>query len=368
MRGEDEALPLIVPGKDYNQPINFDNDTPLEYCLNWGKTKAALKFIEYGAAIDKQDKEGCTPLRRAAGRGDADIVRLLLKKGADPNDGGKGDYTPLDAAAHNNRLDIMQDLLAKGARFDRQGGGERTPLMWAASNDRGATEAMQLLLQKHAAIDTADKEGNTALTCAVMGQVEKSVQLLIDGGANLNLRNNQGETALYIACHYIRGAANAAQLLQAGADPNIADNDGITPLMWTAVGGLHQQTFEALLARGAQVDARDNGGATALIWAARKGLKDAVKKLLEAGADPCLATGGGQTARDYAAAVRLLNAEGHGADAAEIETMLKKSEGGRPPQLPSQAAPAPADTVQDGAALQHSVQVSHALHLKHRSP
>ncbi|KAL2058721.1 hypothetical protein ABVK25_000012 [Lepraria finkii] len=63
---------------------------------------------------------------------------------------------------------------------------------------------------------------------AAFGRV-KSVQLLIDRGAQTNVRNLQDETPLHKAAGYRRFLV-AESLLQYGANPTIQDRDGRTPL------------------------------------------------------------------------------------------------------------------------------------------
>ena len=56
------------------------------------------------------------------------------------------------------------------------------------------------------------------------------VQLLLDNGADPNIRDHEGENALIIAVY--EGDTEMVQLLlNKGADPNIRDNDGCTPLI-----------------------------------------------------------------------------------------------------------------------------------------
>ncbi len=55
----------------------------------------------------------------------------------------------------------------------------------------------EVLLQAGASIDAQDKDGNTAIMNAVKCTYgEKHVQVLIHYGAKVNLKNNDGESAL----------------------------------------------------------------------------------------------------------------------------------------------------------------------------
>jgi ankyrin repeat protein len=71
----------------------------------------------------------------------------------------------------------------------------------------------------------------------------------------------------------------ARLLLEKGADVESRDNEGRTPLGWAAEKG-HEVVVKLLLERGAELEPRDNDGRTPLGWAARRG-HEAVANLLQ---------------------------------------------------------------------------------------
>jgi len=86
------------------------------------------------------------------------------------------------------------------------------------------------------------------------------------------------------------------QLLEEGADVNVKDEKGRTALMFASWYG-HKKVVKQLLEKGADVNAREyKDGETALMWAAAKGDKKVVKLLLESGADVNAKNKGGWTA------------------------------------------------------------------------
>jgi ankyrin repeat protein len=89
------------------------------------------------------------------------------------------------------------------------------------------------------------------------------VELLITQGAAVNLRNNEGRTALmYAATNGDAPAVNA--LLRSGASVNIADNNGETAVIKAATNSCNEETVKALLSAGADLNARDHKGRNAL--------------------------------------------------------------------------------------------------------
>ncbi len=120
-------------------------------------------FIEAGVDVNKPiNQDGQTPLFYA---GNAKLIAQLFRAGAD---------------AH------VRD--AKG----------RTPLFFCSFLGDGS-ETVSLLMQRGIRINMQDNEGNTALMMTVMMGETTGVQALLDSGANPNIKNKAGKTALQIA-------------------------------------------------------------------------------------------------------------------------------------------------------------------------
>jgi ankyrin repeat protein len=66
------------------------------------------------------------------------------------------------------------------------------------------------------------------MLAAIYGQAEVA-KILIDAGADLELRNNSDGTALHLACFFCRPEI-VELLLQSGADPNKTNSRNLTPL------------------------------------------------------------------------------------------------------------------------------------------
>lgn len=73
-------------------------------------------------------------------------------------------------------------------------------------------------------------------------------------------------------------------ILDAGADKDLKNDDGFTALMKTCQKG-HSECAKLLLDKGARHDIKNASGWTALLNAAEKGQTECVKALLNAGAD-----------------------------------------------------------------------------------
>ena len=162
------------------------------------------------------------------------------------------------------------------------GAAERdVPLVEAAK--QGDVEAVRALVAP-ASVNRATADGTTALHWAAYRGDADVVDVLIRAGANVTLTNRYGVMPLALACR--KGNATVIErLLGAGADPNSTLPEGETALMTAAQAG-SAEGVRRLLAHGADVNAREETeGQTALMWAAARNRVDVIRALVDGGAD-----------------------------------------------------------------------------------
>lgn len=143
--------------------------------------RLARRPPRFGSAIggaSRADIRGATPLHLAAGAGDVDVMRVLLRYGADPTLRSDSQATPLMAAAGSMLL------LPTGRSV-----GFRRP-------ESRHLDAAALCLELGLDIDASDAEGNTALHVATSKSFDAMIALLVDHGASVSARNALGDTAL----------------------------------------------------------------------------------------------------------------------------------------------------------------------------
>jgi len=93
---------------------------------------------------------------------------------------------------------------------------------------RGDLGWLGLLYQKGANLNVKDREGNTPLILAAITRWSDGASTLIRLKAQVNAQNRLGETAL-LKVVQARDLGLAKALIEAGANPDIADNSGISP-------------------------------------------------------------------------------------------------------------------------------------------
>ena len=130
----------------------------------------------------------------------------------------------------------------------------------------GRRDVAELLLDAGALLEARDEEGKTPLHHACLGfytgQAEV-VELLLSKTRTVDVRDNRGMTPLHHAVHYWAARTDIpAQLIAKGANVNARDDEGLTPLHHAACFGNHIETCELLLAHGADLRDKTNAGVT----------------------------------------------------------------------------------------------------------
>jgi ankyrin repeat protein len=117
------------------------------------------------------------------------------------------------------------------------------------------------LIESGTGVNSADKEGTTALMHSVIESDAKMMKLLIDKGANVNTANGAGSTALMYA---VTNFAKAKMLLDAGADVKVKNKYGSTPMNVATTTFGSTPVLKLLVAKGAEADPRVIAGAAAM--------------------------------------------------------------------------------------------------------
>lgn len=204
------------------------------------------------------------------------------------------------ACGHQKIRRTAAALIEQGADVNSSGPGGETPLMRAVKCNK--PKLVQLFLEKGAHVNARDNAGETALYKAAEKESLHILNALRNAGADINAQNNQGSTPLMHAIDKeILSMDNRAiinELIQY-ANINLKDNEGNTALH-KAIPYNHIPVVQSLLAAHPDVNAQNTKGWTPLMSATDAGFRDITKALLDAGANVHIRDTTNQSALDVA--------------------------------------------------------------------
>lgn len=267
-----------------------------------GDPERVAFLLDRGANIETRDNRGETALVNA-GNATA-VVQLLLERGA--NFKPYGGRLLANATAEGNDT-LTRLFLKRGVKVDADAASYGTSTALLAAIRFGKISTVRLLLDAGADVNARNENGETALLAlassnSTHGNDVPIAQMLLDKGADIRARTalnagvGNGEMALNRATRWANVEYTKVELIkfliERGADPNGTNAVGETPLILVAADdeamgdrdddaeGLKQRLKLAavLLARGADPDAHDRAGNSARSVA----VSPALKKLLDA--------------------------------------------------------------------------------------
>jgi ankyrin repeat protein len=246
---------------------------PLVKAAGRGDVERVKALIREGVKVsrfvflDKWDTWPTTALHEAAKRGRTRVVRVLLAAGADfeLGEGEDSDLTPLARAVTHGYVDVVKVLLERGARISAFAFGKAVA--------SGKIELVGLLLKAGFSL----KARGISLVSAVRRGQMKMVRFLVESGIPLNYQDS-GSTALMVAAQ--RGQTEIARfLIEAGADLKARSLGNSTALILAARAN-NLPIVLALIEAGADGHVENEDGETAFSWA-RKLKNQKMLKLLE---------------------------------------------------------------------------------------
>jgi FOG: Ankyrin repeat len=258
--------------------------------MNTSMAKTVQKIMIALIVIVLVTLAGCTSNEKAMieaiKNGDVVKVQNLLDKGISANLKTDDGNSVLMLAAYLDKIDIAKLLIDKGADVNATDNNGKTALMYAA--EKGNLDIAKLLLEKGAQIDAVDKNGKTALNIAEENNQKELADFLRNWNKPANLQISDLTPAPKISTQPTitpvstvkpislndsllnavkeENLDKTKELLNEGANINSKDQNGKTALMFASEEG-NFDLVKLLVEKGANILAKDNSGKTAIKYA-----------------------------------------------------------------------------------------------------
>ncbi|XP_072278406.1 palmitoyltransferase ZDHHC13 isoform X2 [Pyxicephalus adspersus] len=203
---------------------------------------------------------------RATQHGLLDRCRELVEAGYDVRQPDSENVTLLHWAAINNRLEVIRYFISKGAVVDQLGGTlNSTPLHWAVR--QGHLQSVILLIKCGADPNLIDGEGYSAIHLAVLFQHLPIIAYLIAIGMNIDASDMNGMTPLMLSAQKIIGMEPTNFLLKMNPSINLVDKVHRNTALHWAISSGNVNAVDLLLEAGASMDVVNAKEETPLVLA-----------------------------------------------------------------------------------------------------
>ncbi|MBN3276216.1 TRPA1 protein, partial [Polyodon spathula] len=222
--GSKKSMEIILKkgeetGLQIERHINYvdrSGSSPLHLAVHGGNTEVIKLCISNGGKIDLQQSDKSTALHFACTQGATEAVKLMLS-----TYNGEQDVVNIVDGVH-------QTLLHKATMFDH-------------------VELVEYLLMKGANIDSLDCESHSPLLLATTCEAWRTVELLVQKGANVKIKDSCGCNFLHLAVQQPKGLKNISEdILQVTELLNDEDNEGCTPLHYACRLGIQESVTNML--------------------------------------------------------------------------------------------------------------------------
>nr|BAE01031.1 unnamed protein product [Macaca fascicularis] len=253
-----ECLQMLInadSSENYIKMKTFEGFCALHLAASQGHWKIVQILLEAGADPNATTLEETTPLFLAVENGQIDVLKLLLQHGANVNGShSMCGWNSLHQASFQENAEIIKLLLKKGANKECQDDFGITPLFVAAQY--GKLESLSILISSGANVNCQALDKATPLFIAAQEGHTKCVELLLSSGADPDLYCNEDNWQLPIHAAAQMGHTKILDLLipltNRACDTEL---NKVSPV-YSAVFGGHEDCLEILLRNGYSPDAQ----------------------------------------------------------------------------------------------------------------
>lgn len=247
------ALKEAGVATQYFNQENSDKRTPMELAIVADDKNLVLALGDAGVNdkyINRKDSDGNAPIHLVASEGRPDLVPVLRDLGADLNLKNNYGDTALHIAINNGNVDAVEALVKAGADLTLVNIVGKSPLI--AALEQHNQKLIDVLGAAKIDLNQEDERGHSLIYriardldnyCVIPNRPEDNIYILeslVAGGADINYKNKDGDTAAHLA---VRESNLAAFNLLAslGADLNQVNKYGES-VIYLAVRNRNEST------------------------------------------------------------------------------------------------------------------------------
>eukprot|EP00092_Neocalanus_flemingeri_P015085 GFUD01016296.1.p1 GENE.GFUD01016296.1~~GFUD01016296.1.p1 ORF type:complete len:368 (+),score=151.48 GFUD01016296.1:51-1154(+) len=277
--GQEKAVEILLQQGAQVNSLKRADWTPLMLATTKVNNVASVNLLlSAGAQISLVNKDGWTSFHLAVRTGDLSLLSCLLQ--TDPQcwkTVSKNGRTPLHTACLAGLVHVVRLLL----QLDTGGGLHvhsadscgSTPLMDAARGDHLAC-IQSLLARQGVDLSAEDRMGRRVVQVAaqagavtVLEYLKDECGVVVGEGGTMHCAAREGQTDV------------VQRLISWGVEVDKRDNEGRTPL-FLSVSGQHAETSRVLLEAGASPDSQDSRGVVVRSLARRQQIVDIVSQFV----------------------------------------------------------------------------------------
>lgn len=240
-------------------------------------TKVLQLLVSYGSPVNERNKQGITPLSLAIEKNNTPHVIFYAQNGADINAQDMQGNTPLGRALESPSIDMLKTLITPKNVLSKDSDGQ-TPLHIAIIKD-SPFEYIQYLIDSGADVNARNKNGDSVLYLAVKKNKKDVGDVLLSRNADIFATNTENNSPLRIA---LTEGGEVQDWLITSRTLNIVDGSGNTPLHYAAEWNL-KDALSSLIQKGANVNAVNSNGESALFSAVKADSPEIIQLLVENG-------------------------------------------------------------------------------------
>lgn len=200
-----EVAKLLISKGAVPDQKNISGETPLLLSCAKGDSELAKFLIESGASVnhtDNTDNEGWNVLHYGVFKQNTDLVKFLLSQNCKIDQMTRDSLTPIMISSFNLDYPMSEYLLSVGSNINKKGAGGVSPIGWLFFDVDPAEDyffllknMLELFIKNGANINSKDNDGNTPLMYATSLGLKTIVDILMENGADPTIMNHQGLTA-----------------------------------------------------------------------------------------------------------------------------------------------------------------------------